>query len=102
MKKTLVMAAAAVLTGSMAYPSLAEEYVFEMAPVVVTANRMNENPEPDPGAFKCGVSDNYGKALEEIKSERDVYFILEKRFTYEKGSYFYDDGSCFSWNDGAG
>ena len=43
MKKTLVMAAAAVLTGSMAYPSLAEEYVFEMAPVVVTANRMNEN-----------------------------------------------------------
>lgn len=42
MKKTLVMAAAAVLTGSMAYPSLAEEYVFEMAPVVVTANRMNE------------------------------------------------------------
>lgn len=32
MKKTLVMAAAAVLTGSMAYPSLAEEYVFEMAP----------------------------------------------------------------------
>lgn len=43
MKKTLVMAAAAVLTGSMAYPSIAEEYVFEMAPVVVTANRMNEN-----------------------------------------------------------
>ena len=43
MKKTLVMAAAAVLTGSMAYPSLAEEYVFEMAPVVVTANRVNEN-----------------------------------------------------------
>lgn len=42
MKKTLVMAAAAVLTGSMAYPSIAEEYVFEMAPVVVTANRMNE------------------------------------------------------------
>lgn len=43
MKKTLVMTMAAVLTGSMAYPSLAEEYVFEMAPVVVTANRMNEN-----------------------------------------------------------
>jgi hypothetical protein len=60
------------------------------------------DPEPDPGAFKCGVSDNYGKALEEIKSERDVYFILKKRFTYEKDSYFYDDGSCFSWNDGAG
>lgn len=43
MKKTLVMTMAAVLTGSMTYPVLAEEYVFEMAPVVVTANRMNEN-----------------------------------------------------------
>lgn len=43
MKKTLVMTMAAVLTGSMTYPVLAEEYVFEMAPVVVTANRVNEN-----------------------------------------------------------
>lgn len=43
MKKTLVMMMAAVLTGSMTYPVLAEEYVFEMAPVVVTANRVNEN-----------------------------------------------------------
>lgn len=55
MKKTLVMAAAAVLTGSMAYPSLAEEYVFEMAPVVVTANRMNENLV-DARAVNCILS----------------------------------------------
>lgn len=43
MKKRLVMAAVAVLTGSMTYSTLAEEYVFEMSPVVVTANRVNEN-----------------------------------------------------------